>query len=101
MMLALPTHLAAAVMINLLSMAFIAFGMKRILFGRRYEDNVNKRVISLFVLGILAFTIGIIADTLSLFGMSSYLINHTASLVFKAIAPLCFAIATFFLRINK
>ena len=101
MILALSEHLAAVFMINVICVMFIAFGMKRILFNMRYEDDVDKRVISLFIIGVLFFTLGIITDTLSMMGMSTYLINSLSSVTFKTLAPLCFAIGAFFLRADK
>ena len=90
MIIAATNHSLAVFMVNILSLLFIAFALKRILYNRRYEDDIDKKVLGLFILGILFYMLGIVSDTLSLLGMHSYLINSVSSLILKTLAPIWF-----------
>lgn len=83
MIIAANNHVLAIFLINILSIAFVAFALKRIMYNRRYEDDIDKKVLSLFMLGILFYVLGIVSDTLQLVGMQSYFINPVSSLILK------------------
>ncbi len=100
MILALSSHLAALLIIDMMSVALIAYSMRRILFGRHYEDMVNKKVVAWLMAGLMLLVFGILAYMISHLGMNSYLIGSNSSMVFRALMPLAFAIGAFHLWKN-
>lgn len=101
MIIAISSHLGAFLAINILSLLFIAYGMRRMLFNRHFEDDIDKKVLGFFLFGLMLFALGIVADTLMLLGMHSYLSNSRSALVLKSLAPVFFAIGAIYLQRNK
>jgi len=101
MILAISSHLGAFLAINILSLLFIAYGVRRMLFCRNYEDDIDKKVLTFFLFGLMLFALGILADTLVLLGMNSYLGNNQSALVLKSLAPVLFTLGAIYLQRHK
>ena len=101
MIFAFSSHLGIFLMINILSLLFIAYGVRRLFFSRNYEDDVDKRVLAFFLVGLMLFSLSILADTLVLLGMNSYLGNYESTLILKTLAPVFFTLGAINLQRHK
>jgi len=101
MIFAFSSHLGIFLMINILSLLFIAYGVRRIFFSRNFENDINKRVLAFFLVGLMLFALAILADTLVLLGMNSYLGNYESTLILKTLAPVFFTLGAISLQRHK
>ncbi len=101
MIIAISSHLGAFLLINILSLLFIAYGVRRIFFSRQFEDDIDKTVLACFLIGIMLFALSIVADTLMLLGIQSYLANSESKLVLRILAPLFFTAGAIYLQRHK
>lgn len=101
MIFAMQPHIVLKLLVSFFSIMFIAFAIKRILWAQRYESDIDKHAISMFLIGLMCFSLWIVVSSLTLVGMRSYLINPTAEIVFKIGAPLFFAIGAWLIHIER
>ncbi len=85
-------------LVNAFSIAFIFLAFYFVIADRGYEDQVERRAISYFMLGLLFAALRIGAEIASSIGVHTALLSTQAAAALAVLTPLCFIIGLKYIK---